>query len=166
MKKNEAGQKVDYLSKLKPGAKGDIAINAGIYKGRYVSQVEDVKNDMIALACPLKKGVLVPVYREMDFEFTVEDSSALYSFDMAVRRIDVKSIVPLLWGVIVGEPRRIQRRQFLRIACFLDVSIFHLEAELREPMHVTWKPAKALDISLRGGNALQTQRRNGRRDEV
>ncbi len=138
------------MSKLKPGTKGDIVINAGIYKGRYSSRTEDVKNDTIALACPLKKGVMVPVYRDMNFTFTIEDGTAQYVFDMELRRIDVQSGIPLLWAAIVGEPRRIQRRQFLRIPCFWDVSVFQIEAEQRTPMSVTWKPAKLLDISLRG----------------
>ena len=138
------------MSKLKPGTKGDIAVNAGIYKGHYSSRLEDVKNDTIALAHPLMKGVLLPVYRDMNFTFTMEDSAALYIFDMAVRRMEVQSGVPLLWAVILDEPRRIQRRQFLRISCFWDVSIFQIETELKEPMRVIWKPARALDISLRG----------------
>lgn len=150
MKKDGAGQEFDYRSKLKPGTKGDIAVNAGIYKGRYASRLEDVKNDTVALAHPLMKGVLLPVYRDMNFTFTLEDSAALYVFDMAVRKVEMQSGVPLLWATILDEPRRIQRRQFLRISCFWDVTIFQIEEELKKPMSVTWKPARALDISLRG----------------
>lgn len=149
VKNDGAGQGFDH-TKIKPGMKGDIAINAGIYKGRYLSRVEDVKSDAVVLACPLKKGILIPVYRDMNFTFTAEDGSALYIFEMAVRRIEVQGGIPLLWAVLVSEPTRIQRRQFVRVACLWDILVFQIETELKMPMSVTWKPARSLDISLRG----------------
>jgi c-di-GMP-binding flagellar brake protein YcgR len=138
------------MSKLKPGIRGVIAIDAGLYKGRYPSMLEDLKDDMLALAPPLLNGVLLPIYRDMDFTFTIEDSTALYIFDMSAWRLEMKDGVPLMWATILDEPRRIQRRQFVRISCFQNVTIFHIEEEQRKPMRVTWKHAKALDISLGG----------------
>jgi c-di-GMP-binding flagellar brake protein YcgR len=150
------------MTKLKLGARGNIAINAGVYKGHYSSMVEDFKNDMVALSHPLLKGILLPVYRDMDFRFTMEDSAALYMFDMSVRRVEIRDSVPLMWVAVIGEPWRIQRRQFLRISCLWDVAIFHIEAEQKEPMSVTWKPAKASNVSLGGMGLTLDDEKTGR----
>lgn len=150
MKKAEDASGYDYIAKLKPGLKGEMSINAGIYKGRYASRVEDVKNETVAFAHPLMKGVLLPVYRDLNFTFTLEDSAALYIYEFSVRRVEAQNGVHLLWADLDDEPKRVQRRQFLRIACFWNVTVFQVECEQKEPMTVTWRPAKALDISLRG----------------
>jgi c-di-GMP-binding flagellar brake protein YcgR len=141
---------LDYSSKLQLGVKGEIAINAGIYKGRYLSQVEDFKGDAVGLAHPLMKGALLPAYREMNFTFTIEDGGALYVFEMSVRRVETQSSPPILWANINGYPKRVQRRQFLRIACLWDIIVFHMENEMKTPMTSEWLPAKAIDISLGG----------------
>jgi len=125
-------------------------INAGIYKGRYASRVEDMKGDAVGFAHPLMGGSLLPAYRDLNFEFIMEDGSALYMFDMAVRRVDMQSGLPIMWANLLDYPRRIQRRQFLRVACFWNIMIYHMGLELREPMSAKWLPAKAIDISLGG----------------
>jgi c-di-GMP-binding flagellar brake protein YcgR len=141
---------LDYSSKLQVGKKGEIAINAGIYKGHYPSQVEDIKPDSVALAHPLMKGALLPAYREMNFTFTLEDGGALYVFDMSVRKVETQSGPPILWANVNGFPKRVQRRQFLRISCLWSIMVFHLESEMKTPMSTSWLPAKAIDISLGG----------------
>jgi c-di-GMP-binding flagellar brake protein YcgR len=140
----------DYSSKLQIGKKGEIAVNAGIYKGCYPSRVEDVRPDSVALAYPIMKGALLPAYREMNFTFTLEDGAALYAFDMSVRRVDTQSGPPILWANVNGSPKRIQRRQFLRMSCLWDIKVFHLEGEMNNSMSAAWFPAKAIDISLGG----------------
>jgi c-di-GMP-binding flagellar brake protein YcgR len=141
---------LDYLSKLQIGKKGEIAINAGIYKGRYSTHVEDVTQDAVALAHPIMKGALLPAYREMNFKLTLEDGGALYVFDMSVRRVETQSGPPTMWANVKGPPERIQRRQFLRISCLWDITVFHLESEGMCPMSTAWLPAKAIDISIGG----------------
>jgi c-di-GMP-binding flagellar brake protein YcgR len=141
---------IDYSSKLQPGKKGEIAINAGIYKGHYPSQVEDIKSDAVALAHPLMQGALLPAYRDMNFTFTLDDGAALYVFDMSVRKSETQSVPPILWANVNSYPKRLQRRQFLRISCLWNIMVFHLESEMKNPMSVAWLPAKAIDISLGG----------------
>jgi c-di-GMP-binding flagellar brake protein YcgR len=141
---------LDYSSKLQPGKKGEISINAGIYKGRYPSLVEDIKTDAVGLAHPLMKGALLPAYRDMNFTFTLDDGAALYVFDMSVRRVETQPGPPILWANVNAYPKRLQRRQFLRISCFWNIKVFHLESEMKNPMSAAWLPAKAIDISLGG----------------
>lgn len=150
MKNLEESRLQEYLAKLKPGIKGEMAINAGIYKGRYATRVEDFKGEWIGFAHPFMKGALLPVYRDMDFSFTMEDGGALFIFDFSVRRSEPQRGLQILWASMYGEPRRIQRRQFLRVPCLWDISIFHMETEQQSPMSVKWIPAKAIDVSLGG----------------
>jgi c-di-GMP-binding flagellar brake protein YcgR len=140
----------DYAYKMQVGVKGEIVINAGIYKGRYASRVEDIKNDIVGFAHPLIGGALLPAYRDLNFDFVMEDGSALYVFPMSVRRVEMQSGLPVMWADMTDYPQRIQRRQFLRVSCLWDILVFHMGFELREPMSSKWMPAKAIDISLGG----------------
>lgn len=141
---------LDYSSKLQPGIKGEIVISAGAYKGRYPSRVEDVRGDTVGFDHPLMKGALLPAYRDMNFTFVMEDSGALFVFEMAVRRVDTQTGLPILWAILLDYPKRVQRRQFLRVACLWDVSLFHVEDEAKKPMSTKWLDAKVIDISLGG----------------
>jgi c-di-GMP-binding flagellar brake protein YcgR len=140
----------DYTNKLQVGVKGEIVINAGIYKGHYASYVEDIKPETVGFAHPLMSGALLPVYRELEFDFIMEDASAQYIFEMAVRRVEIQGGLAIMWAVLQDRPRRIQRRQFLRVPCLWNISIFHTEYEKREPMSAKWLPAHAINISLGG----------------
>jgi c-di-GMP-binding flagellar brake protein YcgR len=140
----------DYSFKIQVGKKGEIQINAGIYKGHYASRVEDIKGDIVGLAHPLISGALLPVYRELNFDFIMEDGGALYIFPMAVRRVEMQGGVPIMWADFANYPKRIQRRQFLRVSCLWDILVFHIGYELKEPMSGKWLPAKAIDVSLGG----------------
>jgi c-di-GMP-binding flagellar brake protein YcgR len=140
----------DYTNKLRVGVKGEIVINAGIYKGRYPSIVEDIKGDAVGLAHPLMSGALLPAYRDLNFEFVMEDGSALYVFSMYVRRVEMQLAVPIMWAGLLDYPKRVQRRSFLRVSCLWSILIYHMGQELNAPMSARWLPAKAVDISLGG----------------
>jgi c-di-GMP-binding flagellar brake protein YcgR len=140
----------DYTNKLQVGVKGEIVINAGIYKGHYSSYVEDIKSEAIGFAHPLMSGALLPVYRELEFNFIMEDGSAQYIFEMAVRRVEIQGGLSIMWSILQDRPKRIQRRRFLRVPCLWNIFIFHIEYEKREPMSAKWLPAHAINISLGG----------------
>jgi c-di-GMP-binding flagellar brake protein YcgR len=143
-------QEQDYTYKMQVGVKGEIVINAGIYKGRYASRVEDFKGELVGFAHPLMGGSLLPAYRDLNFDFVMEDGSALYVFDMAVKRVDMQSGLPIMWAYHNDVPRRIQRRQFLRVSCLWSIMVFHMGYEMKKPMSSRWLPAKAIDVSLGG----------------
>jgi c-di-GMP-binding flagellar brake protein YcgR len=140
----------DYTSKIQLGKKGEIQINAGIFKGHYLSCVENIKGDSVGLAHPMASDMLLPVYREMNFDFIMDDGNALYVFPMAVKRVEMQGGVPIMWADIVSGPKKIQRRQFLRVSCYWSVRVFHTRQELSEPLSGKWLPAKAIDVSLGG----------------
>ena len=140
----------DYSYKMQIGVKGEIVINAGIYKGRYKSSVEDFKDEIVGFSHPFLGGGMLPVYRDLEFQFIMEDGSALYIFDMSVKRVERQGGFAIMWASRHDYPKRIQRREFLRVPCFWDIMVFHLGYEMSKPMFSKWHPAKAIDISLGG----------------
>lgn len=156
MSKGSDRQVPDYATRLKPGAKGDISIEAGAFKGRYPTQVEEIKDGAYGFLHPMVQNAFLPVYKGMTMTFTTDDGGALYMFDLAVKRSERGKGLPLMWVEVVGEAKRIQRRNFLRMEADWDIFVFQLESESRTPMAETWKGAKTLDISLRGMRFLMT----------
>ncbi|GHV53046.1 hypothetical protein FACS1894216_10290 [Synergistales bacterium] len=141
---------VDYTTRLSVGVRGEITMDAGMFKGRYKSAIEDVTDDMVGLAHPFLKGTTIPVHRDMNFTFTIEDGSAMYVFEMAVVRSDTSAMVPIMWANLIAQPRRIQRRQFVRVDCKWDIELFFIEYERDNKMRARWMPSVAIDVSLGG----------------
>lgn len=141
---------VDYTSKLAVGVKGDIVVDAGTYKGRYPSRVQEITDDLVGFDHPFLKEALLPAYRNMSFTFTMEDGGALYVFSMSVRKTDNKTGLPVMWAELLDYPTRIQRRQFLRVSCLWNADIFHIGEEEKKPMSGRWMPVRVTDISIGG----------------
>lgn len=137
-------------NRLVVGARGEINVTAGLYKGRYATNIQEVNEDLVGLSYPMMKGVLLPAYRAMDFDLVIDDGNALYLYPMSVVKVDVSTGLPLLWARIAGDVDRIQRRNFLRVSCFWDVSIFHLDREVAAPGSESWFVVKVVDISQGG----------------
>lgn len=140
----------EYIAKLKPGLRGEIVIDSGRNKGSYATFIEDVNDEKIKFQHPSTPNGPLGVYRDMDFTFSTEDSSALYLFEMTAVRSFMDGGRPCLSALITGEIKRIQRRSFLRIACKWDISAFMIQHDGASGLIDTWTPAKAEDISLRG----------------
>lgn len=151
MSKGRPDSDREYVRKIEPGLKGVILVEAGANKGSYPTEVDSVGEDgTVVFMYPILKGALLPAYRSMEFKFSFDDGGALYVFGMSVVRSIRNKGVPLLCGEIVADPVRIQRRNFLRMACKWSIKVFHLDEEMRAPLTSRWLPATALDISLRG----------------
>lgn len=141
----------NYKLKLKHGVKGSIVVHSGANEGRYPTHVEETKGeDNIGFAHPFLQGSFLPVYKNMNFEFTIDDGGAIYVYPMTVTKVQKSAVPPIMWGEITDEPQRIQRRNFLRIASTWDIKIFPLDIERIRPMSMTWIPAQTLDISIKG----------------
>jgi c-di-GMP-binding flagellar brake protein YcgR len=55
-----------------------------------------------------------------------------------------------MWANLIAQPKRIQRRQFLRVACKWDIMLFFIEYEKNKAMRAQWMPSVAIDVSLGG----------------
>lgn len=148
---------IDATSQLKVGARADIHIDAGLYKGHYPSRLEDIEGELLALSHPFLRGALLPIYKDMQFEVIFEDERSPVAVRASAVRSDLASPAPLLWVRPVGEPIRIQRRRFLRVPCLLKGAFFPLDVEARSPMRGEWRECEVLDISL-GGARLRSPR--------
>jgi c-di-GMP-binding flagellar brake protein YcgR len=132
------------------GAKADIRVDAGLYKGHYPSRVEDLTEDAVSLAHPMFKGALLPIYRDMAFELLVEAERAPLIMRVLTLRTDLRGVVPLLLGRIQGEIQRLQRRRFLRLPWRQSIRAFPLDHEVQAPLEGHWFEAVTSDISLGG----------------
>ncbi len=132
------------------GAKALLSIDAGLYKGIYPSRIEDVKDNMAALAHPLLKGALLPVLRNVQFKLKVETEEGILQAEAVVARGVPRGGIPLLWVKPVSEALRVQRRFFVRVPCLLKTGLFRLEGERLQPETEMWKEITATDISLGG----------------
>lgn len=154
----EAGNNLKELLALlkgRVGCKADVRIGAGLYKGHYASLLEYVEEDgSIGLAHPLRKGGLLPVYRDLVFFVYFEHERAPLLVKVVALRSDVSKSVPILWARCLGEFERVQRRRFLRVSCLLQTSFFNLDREAASPLREKWRQGKILDVSL-GGARLQ-----------
>lgn len=139
-----------YIRKLKHGVKGDITVTSGTNAGRYPTHVEEVKDDMIGFAHPILQGAYLPVYKDLTFEFTMDDGAALYVYKMAVVKVSKATKPPIMWGEFIADPKRIQRRNYLRTSCLWDIQVFPLDIERKHPMSAKWLRARSLDVSIRG----------------
>jgi c-di-GMP-binding flagellar brake protein YcgR len=142
------------------GARADVRIDAGLYKGHYPSRVEELAVDAVGLAHPMLRGVLLPIYRDMTFQLLVEAERVPLLMRATALRSDLRGVVPLLWGRVTGEIERIQRRRFLRVPWMREVFLFPLDLEVRSPLEGRWFPALALDLSL-GGMRVRVQQNRG-----
>lgn len=132
------------------GGRCFLTVQAGLYKGKYPTRMEDVKDDLWAFAHPMRKGALLPLYREMAVTLLCEEQSCHLFAHATVVRSDMTGTVPLLWVRPEGNVERIQRRRFVRVPCLLDMMAFCLDFEEKNPLKGRWFAGKAADISLGG----------------
>ena len=132
------------------GGRCFLSVEAGLYKGRYPSRLEDSNSDLWAIAHPMRKGGLLPLYRDMAVTLLCEEATCHLYVRATVVRSDVTALVPLLWVRPEGEVERIQRRRFLRVPCLLDVQAFCLDLEERSPLEGHWFTGRLVDVSLGG----------------
>jgi len=149
------------------GGRCSLSVEAGLYKGKYPTRMEDCKDDLWAFAHPMRKGGLLPLYREMAVTLLCEEQNCHLWAQATVVRSDMTSSVPLLWVRPEGDVERIQRRRFVRVTCLLEAQAFCLDREDRSPLQGGWFVGKVFDISL-GGMRLRFPRKAvfGREDEL
>ncbi|HPQ38346.1 MAG TPA: PilZ domain-containing protein [Synergistaceae bacterium] len=148
-----------HLLAEKIGVKADIHIEAGLYKGHYPSSLEDVQGDLLGVAHPLRRGGLLPIYREVEFGLFLQDEKAPLYIKVISHRCDLSGRVPVLWIRPISSVEKIQRRRFVRVPCFLSTEFWVFEEEASSLSGV-WRKGNILDISLGG---VRLQYKNGAR---
>jgi c-di-GMP-binding flagellar brake protein YcgR len=152
------------------GAKVEIVIAFGLYKGSYSSRLEEVENGLIGVSHPTLRGALLPALRSTELLMKIEGNSCFYHATVTVIRSTINVAVPLLWVKLVSALEKVQRRMFVRVPCSIKAEAFYLgineepsekeaEVEVGEEKEVAtavlsppkeWFSVRISDISLGG----------------
>ncbi|HOU32264.1 MAG TPA: PilZ domain-containing protein [Synergistaceae bacterium] len=148
------GAKIESLLKPRVGERAEIRIDAGLHKGQFPSILESVEGLVLGLGHPLRKGGLLPVYRDMALGVYLEDERLPLLVRGVALRSDLTAHVPLLWVRVVEDVERMQRRRYLRVTAVMPVQFWLMEQG--ESVHLSgrWREGTVLDLSL-GGMRLQ-----------
>ena len=141
------------------GAKAELVISAGLYKGSYPSRVEELENGLVGVAHPMVRGALLPALRSTELLLKIEASNCFYQAEAMVLRSTVNVAFPLLWLKLVKVLEKVQRRMFVRVSCALKADAFFLSFDAELPEGATlpskeWFSVRLTDISLGGAGIL------------
>jgi c-di-GMP-binding flagellar brake protein YcgR len=137
------------------GAKVELVIALGLYKGSYASRLETLENGLIGLSHPMLRGALLPTLRNTELLMKIDGVTCYYQLTISVVRSTINIPIPLLWGKPVSELEKVQRRMFVRVPSSIKADAFYLGAdeELAEGMSQPpkeWFSVRVSDISLGG----------------
>ncbi|WP_114458105.1 flagellar brake protein [Halanaerobium sp. DL-01] len=117
----------------------EIEILTGLYKGKYLSKVADIKKGGILITGLYREGASLPVRINQDIEVYFTTERAAYKFKSRVKK-RLKEPFPLLYIEKPENIIRIQRRDYFRLEVSGQITIYSQEEEkLME--------ARLLDIS-------------------
>lgn len=146
--------RIEALLKPRVGGRTEIRIEAGLYKGQFPSILESVEGLTLGLAHPLRKGGLLPVYRDLALAVYLEDEKVPLLVRAIAVRSDLTAQIPLLWVRVLSEVERVQRRRYLRVTALMPTRFWLLEREAQSPFSECWRCGTVVDLSL-GGLRLQ-----------
>lgn len=135
---------------LKVNKRVEIIIENSYYAGSYPSRVEEILPDIIVLAAPLKRGVVVPLRVGDTIKVNYYGKTAGYSFTTKVIATSYKRI-PLIAVEKPQEFTKIQRRSYIRVPARIPVR-FTLLDDQKKPTELNCC-CETIDISG-GGVAL------------
>lgn len=135
---------------LKPNTLVEIEVEKGEYKGVYHSRIEEVREDTLVLAMPIKRRKVVLLPEGLQIIVGIVRGGISYSFESTILR-RIRSHLPLLVINKPGEARKRQRRAWVRVPAVLDFSyaLVNLEEADKE---LEFYRAQTLDIS--GGGLM------------
>ncbi|MGM0602302.1 MAG: flagellar brake protein [Bacillota bacterium] len=117
----------------------EIEILTGLYKGKYLSKVADIKKGGILITGLYREGSPLPVRLKQNIEVYFTTERAAYKFKSRVKK-RLKEPFPLLYIKKPDDITRIQRRDYFRLEVSGKLDIYTSEEEkLME--------ARLLDIS-------------------
>ena len=121
------------------GAKMELDITNGLYKGTYASRLEDLSPPaedgslLLGVAYPMFKGSLLPMSRNLDLNLRIESSGCFYQGEAEIIRHVINVPIPLLWLSLKAPLEKVQCRMFVRVPCLIKGQAFLLEVEPDEP---------------------------------
>ncbi|GEM_PF-4789041 len=141
---------------LRIGEPIEVWILSGDDTATYLSRIEDMHNDQVIIAAPMRKLDVVPVPVGRDLSLRVPRADALFTVNVRVEEFK-QHPVPLVTGRIVSGWKRVQRRGSVR----LNINIRPQMVDLllpdgkRRPLNLTLR-------SISTGGVLLVSRRQGK----
>lgn len=132
---------------LKIGQPVRFFIPAGVFKGNYMSRLEDENEDTLFFAAPVAKSALVPLrVGQLVQVYYVSDQPsgpAVYEFEARVKGLRQEP-VPLVLLPVPDSVNRKQQRAFVRVKCDLPVRFRPAD---QEKHHCAYRHGRCLDLS-------------------
>ena len=135
---------------LKPNTLVEIEVEKGEYKGVYHSRVEEVREDTLLLAMPIKRRRVVVLPEGLKVQVGIVRSGISYFFEATILR-RLRSPLPLLVVNKPAEARKRQRRAWVRVPAVLNFLYAAVDAA-NPDQELEFQRAQTLDIS--GGGLL------------
>jgi c-di-GMP-binding flagellar brake protein YcgR len=138
------------------GAKAELVITYGLYKGSYISSLEEVEGKlMVGVAHPTVRGLLLPAMRGTELLLKIDGSGCFYQATVSIVRNSPNKAIPLLWLKFVTPLEKVQRRMFVRVPCAIEADAFFLGCDSELPEETVlpsrqWFPVRVVDMSLGG----------------
>ncbi len=118
---------------------------------KYFSRVEDVKDEGIIVAAPVKQGQVVPMAVNTQLYVTILGENDMYNFQTQVLARGQLGTLPVITLMKPDSTKKVQRRNFFRISADLPCS-FRILPEVTAMSMDPYIEAKSKDIS--GGGTL------------
>lgn len=145
----------------------DQVIRDDIDKRVYVSKIYDIlAQDLLQIAMPIYEGKIVPLAVDEKFVACFYTDKGLLECDVMVTSRYKSGNLFFLEIRLLGEPNKLQRREFYRYNCIMDAKVrevSELEYATGVPENtdlpeseLDWKPVKILDISGGGVRIAST----------
>lgn len=112
---------MDYRKKLVPGLAVDLVVTDGDLAGQYKTHIDEVGEKIVSVYAPIFQGQVVPLREGTPSEIVFWDDIAAYALEsIIIQRIAIP--VPVFVLELPDQIRRVQRRNFVRVAAFYPVS--------------------------------------------
>jgi len=136
------------------GSKVELVISSGLYKGNYLSSLEELEKGLVGVSHPTLKGAFLPALRSTELLMKIEAANCIYQATMIVTRSALNVTIPLLWLKLASALKKVQRRMFVRVPTSIKADAFPLGIE-ELPEGVAsppkeWFTVRISDISLGG----------------
>lgn len=137
------------------------------YEEIYTCDIQDVKDDYVAISIPIKDSQYLPLRKNERIEVLYYDGNCIYQFpSMVVSRN--KSNIPLIWINKPQKVKKIQRRKYVRVPVLIDVKFGLIDKnfKLNKENLATVKFEKGTLLDLSGGGSKLKTSLDLKRDDL
>ena len=110
-----------YTDKIYEGMSIELEVSEGEYQGKYRTKIEEIGENIISIGVPLVEGQFIPLREGTELQVIFTDESAAYAFSSTIVK-RIASPIPTFFIEVPQKIRKIQRRQFVRIPVFQELS--------------------------------------------